>query len=184
MRMATCLSIAVLATTQAYCRWHGSNMSSACIYRPMSNLREQLATANEAFTKWGSGIPECADWISTMKLRFVEQACWMSGLAIQRRDKLAVGDCLTFAAENSSSLWRSKAYWHCQAKRLLGKSMTRKIRSMLRHDLPECEFPFKMFAPFRHGEIFGWWPEVGYSNTLRDTSRPLGNVASSSYKYD
>jgi glycosyltransferase involved in cell wall biosynthesis len=158
MRMATCSSIVVLATTQAFYRWHGTNMSTAYIYRPMSDLREQLATVNEVFTKWGSGIPECADWISAMRFRFVEQACWMAGLALQRGDKAAVGDCLTFAAENSSSLWRSKAYWHYQAKRLLGKSATKQILNVLRRDQPERELPFKMLAPFRHGETFGWWP--------------------------
>jgi glycosyltransferase involved in cell wall biosynthesis len=159
MRFATRSSIAVLPTTQAYYRWHGSNMSKSFIYRPMSDLREQLATANEVLTKWGSDIPEFPDWISAMKLRFVGQACWMAGLALERGDLAASRDCLAFARENSSSLWRSRAWWHYQAKRCLGRSLTKKMRSALRGNQAENEIPFAMLAPFKHGEIFGWWPE-------------------------
>jgi hypothetical protein len=158
--MATVSSIAVLATTQAYYRWHGNNMSTAYIYRPMADLREQLATANEVLTNWGSQVPGFPDWIEAMKARFVTQACWMAGLAVEREDEQARIDCLAFAAENSASLWRSSPLWRYQAKRLLGASLSKKVRGMLRPDQEEYDRPFAMFAPFKHGEVFGWWPET------------------------
>jgi len=159
MRIATRSSIAVLDTTQAYYRWHALNMSKSYIYRATSDLREQLATAKEVSTNWGSGIPEFAKWISAMECRFADQACWMAGLAVERGDLAARMDCLTFARENNSSLWKSASWWRYQVKRIIGKSITRKIRSILRPSQSNYEITLAMFAPFKHGEKFGWWPE-------------------------
>ena len=160
MRMATRSSIAVLGTTQAYYRWHGDNMSTAYIYRPVSDLAEQLATANEVLTKWGSDIPEFADWIQAMKSRFCEQACWMAGLAVEWGNGAARKDCITFALQNNPSLWRSTPWWKYQAKRLLGGSLTKSVRRMLHPNAAHHDVPFTAFAPFKLGETFGWWPET------------------------
>jgi hypothetical protein len=160
MRMATRSSIAVVDTTQAYYRWHGHNMSTAYIYRPMSDLSEQLATANEVATKWGAGILEFRQWIDAMKRRFAEQACWMAGLAVERGDQAAREDCMTFALQNNPSLWRSSPWWRFQAKRALGGSLTQIVRKILRPSAARHELPFIMYAPFKHNEIFGWWPEA------------------------
>jgi glycosyltransferase involved in cell wall biosynthesis len=159
MRIATRSSIAVVDAPQAFYRWHGQNMSTRFIYRPTSDLQDQLATAIHVYKNWGPDIPEFPHWIERMKLKFADQACWMAGLAVERTDRAGMEDCIAFAAQNNPNLWRSKAWWRYRAKRILGGSLTRSVRNFLKPNAPQYDLPFAMFAPFKLGETFGWWPE-------------------------
>jgi glycosyltransferase involved in cell wall biosynthesis len=159
MRMSTRCSIAVVAATQAYYRWHGYNMSTAYIYRPLADLSEQLATANEVWTKWGADIPQFKDWVSAMKRRFGEQACWMAGLAIERGDHVAAKDCINFALQNYPSITDSNAWLRYRVKLALGGFVSRTARNILRPKAVQRERSLAVYAPFKHGELFGWWPE-------------------------
>jgi glycosyltransferase involved in cell wall biosynthesis len=160
MRIATRCPIAVLGSIQAYYRWHGNNMSKAYIYRPTSDLADQLTTVDEVLTKWGAAIPEFAGWVRDMKYRFSEEACWMAGRAVEWGDSAASKDCIAFAAKNNPSLWLLTPWWKYQAKRLLGGFFAKRIRRMLHPKTAESPEPFTIYAPFKHGETFGWWPET------------------------
>jgi hypothetical protein len=158
MRIATQCSIAVLDSTQALYRWHGQNMSIQYIYRPTSDLQEQIDTATHVQKNWGAEILGFPGWIEAMRIRLANQACWMAGLALERSDPAAKEDCLTFAARHNPALWRSISWWRYQAKRLLGRSLASNVRKILRGQTADGGVASSIFAPFRHGQTFGWWP--------------------------
>jgi hypothetical protein len=161
MRIATRASIGVLPTKQAYYRWHGLNMSTGFIYRPTSDLQEQLATAMEVCLHWGENVREFPSLVAGMKLRFAKQACWMAGLAFERGDPGAIEDCLGFALKQGFPLWRLKSWWAFHAKRAVGRSLSRRIRGVLHpKEAGDGQHSVQMFAPFKFGETFGWWPEA------------------------
>ncbi|MCJ2094635.1 glycosyltransferase family 2 protein [Methylobacterium sp. J-072] len=168
MRIATRYDIAAIEAPQAYYRWHGGNMSSAYIDRPLSDLREQLETCEHLQRTAGAHLPGFAGWVADMRTRFAREACWLAGLACESGNDAAMRQCLAFATAIEPTIRTSKAWWGCQARRVLaaldrlrGRAGTRLGR--------------RPFTPFVHGSLFGRWPgrEAG-----ADHSRPFEPAAS------
>ncbi|PJI55237.1 glycosyl transferase family 2 [Methylobacterium radiotolerans] len=151
MRIATRHSIAAVNAPQAYYRWHGGNMSSAYIDRPLSDLREQLETCEYLQRTAGAHVPGFGDWVADMRTRFAEEACWLAGLAAENGNDASMRQCLAFATSIQSAIWLRKAWWGCQVRRLrtfLGRLLRRTSAGPSR----------RAFTPFAHGSLFGRWP--------------------------
>jgi hypothetical protein len=160
MRLATRSSVAAVDATQAYYRRHDANMSTAYMKNPLSDLREQLGTATKVLTGWGAELPGAGEWMTAMKARLVEQACWMAGLAFERGDMAAAKMCIDFAAQNSTALWRSPSWLRYQAKRLAGRKL---VQAMRKRGVAKQTAEY---SPFEHGVAFGWWPQEAHGGKL------------------
>jgi glycosyltransferase involved in cell wall biosynthesis len=160
MRLATQSSVAAVNATQAYYRRHAENMSTAYMSAPLSDLREQLATAVSVLSSWGADMPGRETWLQAMKARMIPQAFWMAGIAFERGDEAAVRECVDFATQLDPAAWRSKAWLRFQAKRLLGRTLLGWARSHLNRT------DHLSYTPFKHGAAFGWWPEGRRGGTL------------------
>jgi len=151
MRFATQSAIGVINAPQAYYRWHDNNMSSQYIGQPMGDLREQIETCEHVSCAWGQGIPEFPQWIDEMRTRFAAEACWLAGLAIERGDARAAGECLEFAKSLQPDIWKLRSWWIFQIKRAVGARSVAHLRSRTGKGDPR-------YRPFNHGAQFGWWP--------------------------
>lgn len=154
LRLATRSGVAALNTVQAYYRRHDTNMSSAYMERPLSDLREQLGTVEAVLGVWGKDMPGAPTWLRMMKDRIAKQACWMAGLAYERGNKDGGKICLDFAKQNDPSIVTSRSWLRAQAKRLLGGALIRMIRG-------SQESKHASYSPFMRGKTFGWWPKLG-----------------------
>lgn len=159
LRLATCSDVAALSTTQAYYRRHETNMSTAYMDRPLTDLREQLATVEAVLGVWGKDMPGAQEWLTLMKDRIAKQACWMAGLAYERGDRKSGLICLEFARQNDRSIVGSRPWLRAQAKRLLGGGAIRMLRG-------SKEAKNASYSPFKRGEMFGWWPKFGTQATM------------------
>jgi glycosyltransferase involved in cell wall biosynthesis len=156
MRLATRYSIAVLDSTQALYRRHASNMSSEVMSTPLSDLRLQLATAEEVILGFANGDPNFAQFLPRMKERLADQAYWMAGLAMERGDIAGEKECFEFARANSPSsspLHRGRLRY--TVKRTLGRNGVNLLKRLSGGGDGQSQ---RAYDPFEVGALFGWWP--------------------------
>lgn len=166
MRIATRASLASINAPQAFYRRHQANMSNPVMSAPLSDLPQQLATAEVVLNEWGEDMPGAENWLKAMKARMVAQACWMAGFAFKRGDDEAARICEEFAKKHHKNVWLSKFWLRYQAKRLLGRQLAISVaRKPKKTADPSIEY-----SPFERGSTFGWWPEnVSNPTMMRKT---------------
>lgn len=170
MRLATRSSIAVINAEQGYYRWHGDNMTLGYVSNVLGDRRQRISTCQEVLNSWGSGTDGFSSWVEEMRRRYAREACWLAGLALERGDAESERVCLAFATEYDPALWRTSSFWRYFAKRCLGGSLSRRIRSVIRRK-PETsnqsEKTDELPKVFTHGQRIGWWPSEEVRQCLR-----------------
>jgi len=169
MRLAARASIGVIRAVQGYYRWHGNNMTLGYVRGMHGDRRQRIFTCNEVLQTWGAEVDGIADWVAAMRQRYVGDACWYAGLAMERGDVEGERACLEFAKELQPALWRSPGWWRYLAKRCLGPRLSRRLRAAIgRPDDPagaagadpQASLPpeQQIWVSYQHGQGIGWWP--------------------------
>jgi Glycosyl transferase family 2 len=169
MRIATQSSIGVIRTVQGYYRWHGENMTLHYASNVLGDRRQQISTCQEVLENWGAQTEGFGAWVEAMRRRYVAEACWLAGLALERGDAVSERACLAFAEEHEPALWRSPSLWRYFGKRCLGPGLLRKLRSIMRRKPETSSQPEAAHGswPFKHGQRIGWWPSEQGGQCLR-----------------
>ena len=170
MRLAAQSSIGVIRAVQGYYRWHGGNMTLGYVRGMHGDRRQRIYTCNEVLETWGAQTEGMADWVATMRRRYVGDACWYAGLAMERGDPESARVCLEFAKELDPALWRSPSWWRYLAKRCLGRKLSQTLRAAMHRsvDVPgpvgadqQTAVPAdqQMWVSYKHDQRIGWWPD-------------------------
>jgi glycosyltransferase involved in cell wall biosynthesis len=160
MRLATLSAIGVVRDTQAYYRWHGTNMSEQYYRGKLVALRERATTCEYVSAQWGRDVPEFDRLIKRMKRMLAERAVSAgAGVALENGDWEEYHNCIAFADE-MNRLWRiSPASLRLSLKRLLGGTTWCRLRQLgMRFGYFRTPSANKGDWDWRVGGTFGWWP--------------------------
>lgn len=159
MRIATCHSIAVIQDTQAYYRWHGTNMVLQYCAGPLGDLPHRLATCEHVYSNWhGGSIPGFKTWMADMRYAFSKQATRAAIAAKEANDWSSYQQCIAFAHQVTPG-WRA---WHIplrvHSRQLLNSAAWRSFRRALGRLRDRRSADASAVSDWRLGSNFGWWP--------------------------
>jgi glycosyltransferase involved in cell wall biosynthesis len=159
MRFATLGPIVIMRAVQAYYGWHGGNMGIAYYEATLSDLREQKDACADVLTAPDFPKADGERLMQIVKRRVGEQAFWMASQAFDDGDGKKSRTCLEFAQDLHPGLRRTRMWRRFQAKKLIGSTMWRRIRPVLKGARRVPSVPRSISTShFQCGQLTGWWP--------------------------
>jgi glycosyltransferase involved in cell wall biosynthesis len=158
MRIAMHHSVAIIKDTQAYYRWHNSNMTSLHCSGWLGDLPERVSTCEYVHSKsGGERNPGFGQWLEQMKRSAAKHAIRRATYLIDTNDWSNYRNCISFATKMNPYWVTSPSSWRLHVKRLIGPALYHAIRRAVQRGT--------MGGRYARGDgvaelrLFGWWPE-------------------------